>query len=75
MRGRFLEPFTPHVSRVQGEDYPSSEEGTRQSYLFSISRFATVVSRDNRMRQAIVSAMVVLTFNGIPVSAAQCRAM
>lgn len=43
MRGRFLERFTPHISRVQGGEYPSSEEGTRQSCLPNGSRFATVV--------------------------------
>ncbi len=25
----------PHVSRVQGGEYPSSKKGTRQSYLFN----------------------------------------
>ena len=26
----------PHVSRVQSGEYPSSAEGTRQSYLFNL---------------------------------------
>lgn len=27
----------PHVSRVQSGEYPSSAEGTRQSYLFDLA--------------------------------------
>ena len=35
-------------------EYPSSREGTRQSCLFNRSRFAMVVSRDERARQIMI---------------------
>ena len=70
MRGRFLERFTPHVSQVQGGEYPSSEEGTRQSYLFNGNRFAAVASQEIQ-RGRPWSATMIFTFSGIYASAAQ----
>jgi len=70
MRGRFLERFTPHVSRVQGGEYPSSEEGTRQSYLFNGNRFAAVASQEIQ-RGRPWSATMIFTFSDIYASAAQ----